>query len=315
MAKRFRNGMQAVPLGDKLDIDAEMLNNATFITFLNRIINIRTTLIEWDGLPETIDSRFLEMTLFFFGTGVFFSDEDPEIGYLFTKYTPRYPIDIYNNPTGRYAMANNGFRRMLSNNDSVIIWDNFNRIPAYQMAASYAQRLTEVQRAIDLNTAAQKNPILLTTNDEREMTVRNILSKYNNNTVAILADKEFFADKSFNSLVSSVDLGVEYKGDKLEAYKEALWDECLCSVCGINSVFKKKERAITQELDNAQEEANAVRFSIITPRKEAAEQIYKMFGLKLVPKFRVNNIEEVRSLGAVHNNAAGVSGERVQAGS
>ena len=72
MAKRFRNGMQAVPLGDKLDIDAEMLNNATFITFLNRIINIRTTLIEWDGLPETIDSRFLEMTLFFFGTGVVF---------------------------------------------------------------------------------------------------------------------------------------------------------------------------------------------------------------------------------------------------
>lgn len=51
--------------------------------YYNRLKEIAISCIEWKNLPDTVDSRFLELTLFEDGAGVYFNDD--VLGNLFYK--------------------------------------------------------------------------------------------------------------------------------------------------------------------------------------------------------------------------------------
>ena len=78
-------------------------------------------MFEWRNLPDTVDPRFLELTLFANGMAVFFKDEDD---YLALQCVISGPLDVYRIPTRRRAYAVNGFNRELDNKNSVIIYNN-----------------------------------------------------------------------------------------------------------------------------------------------------------------------------------------------
>ena len=56
-------------------------NRRTYRLYLDQILEIAVSRYKWNGLPDTIDERFLELTLCGKnGTSLFFYDED--IGHL-----------------------------------------------------------------------------------------------------------------------------------------------------------------------------------------------------------------------------------------
>ena len=48
------------------------LNNATYAQYFKRLMELSITMFKWNNLPDTVDERFLELTLFTDGQAVFF---------------------------------------------------------------------------------------------------------------------------------------------------------------------------------------------------------------------------------------------------
>ena len=53
-------------------------NNATYLYYYNRLIELAISMFEWKNLPKEIDQRYLELILCTNGNAVFFKDEDLE---------------------------------------------------------------------------------------------------------------------------------------------------------------------------------------------------------------------------------------------
>ena len=69
-------------------------NNATFMQYYNRLVELAISMFDWKNLPDTIDARFLELALFGDGMAVFF--EDKTIGYLALRTTIGGRLNLYN---------------------------------------------------------------------------------------------------------------------------------------------------------------------------------------------------------------------------
>ena len=129
------------------------LNNDTFIDYMTRLQEIAINMFEWAGLPDTVDERFLELTLCEYGYLVYFNDE--EIGDLVATAMIGGPLDVYRIPINRRAYAYNGYQKDLTNKDSVLVFNNYLRTPSMLTILLYARRLYEIERTIDVNVKAQ----------------------------------------------------------------------------------------------------------------------------------------------------------------
>ena len=103
--------------------ESATLNNSNFKQYYNRLTELSISMFEWKNLPDTVDPRFLELTLFSDGQAVFFYDED--IGYLALQNILGGKLNVYRVPIERRAYAVNGYQKVLSDKDSVIIYNNY----------------------------------------------------------------------------------------------------------------------------------------------------------------------------------------------
>lgn len=56
---------------DRAFWESATLNNATYMQYYNRLTELSISMFEWVNLPESVDPRFLELTLFAEGQCVF----------------------------------------------------------------------------------------------------------------------------------------------------------------------------------------------------------------------------------------------------
>lgn len=57
----------------KTNFDESLLmNNATYMQYFNRLMELSVSMFEWKNLPSTCDVRYLELALFNNGSAVFF---------------------------------------------------------------------------------------------------------------------------------------------------------------------------------------------------------------------------------------------------
>ena len=55
-------------------------NVYSYTQYIDRLTSLAISMFEWKGLPDSVDPRYLEMTLFLNGSAVYFNDD--EIGNL-----------------------------------------------------------------------------------------------------------------------------------------------------------------------------------------------------------------------------------------
>lgn len=77
--------------------DTAILNNSTFLDYMNRLENICLSMFEWVNLPSSMDSRALEKSLFEFGTASILYDK--QYGYINTKCATAGKLNIYGLPS------------------------------------------------------------------------------------------------------------------------------------------------------------------------------------------------------------------------
>lgn len=250
-------------------------NITTYQFYLDRLTELAISMFEWKNLPTEIDERFLELTLYTDGQGVFFK-EDVVGEYAALQVATSGKLNKYRVPIDRRAYAVNGYQRNLNINNSVIIYNNRLRTPSVKYMQMYAMRLWDIDRTIDTNARAQKTPVLLQANEQQRLILLNLYKEYDGNSPVIFGDKNL----DLNG-IKCIQTGAPYVGDKLYQLKTQIWNEALTYLGIANVNITKKERLITDEVQRNQGGTIASRYSRLKSRQAAAKEINKMFGLNI----------------------------------
>ena len=256
------------------------MNDTTYIQYFNRLMELSISMFEWKNLPNGVDSRFLELVLFSDGQAVFSYDSDAE-SYCALQCMIGGRLNIYRIPIDRRAYAVNGYSKNLTNKDSVIIYNNLIHTNSVLDVLNFAQRLYNLDRIIDVNANAQKTPILITCDENERLSFKNIYKEYDGNMPVIYGTKAIRPD-SFKVLTT----GSPYVCDKIYTLKTQIWNEALTYLGISNTSFQKKERLISDEVLRSQGGTIASRYSRLNARKQACDEINKLFGLNIDVDFR-----------------------------
>lgn len=266
--------------GNGLFGESAVMNNATYIQYFNRLVELSISMFEWQGLPETVDPRYLELHLFQNGSVVYFRDE--VMGDLCLDCIANGQFDVYGNPISRRAYSSyNQYQKTLNESDSVIIWNNYLRQPSVLDVKMFAKRLYNLDRIIDVNANAQKTPVLVQGTEKQRLTLVNLYKEFDGNAPFIFGDKNL----DLNSL-RAISTNAPYVADKLYQLKTQIWNEALTYLGISNLNIQKKERMITDEVQRNQGGTIASRYSRLEARREAVDKINRMFGTDISVDYR-----------------------------
>lgn len=254
-------------------------NNATYMQYYNRLVELSISAFKWTGLPDSVDERYLELVLFSDGQAVFFEDE--ELGYLALQNAMNGGFDVYRIPKNRRAYSVNGYQKKLTEKDSVIIFNNMLHTNSRLDVSMFAKRLYNLDRIIDVNANAQKTPLFIQCSKQQELTLRNLYKEYTGNEPVIYSDTSLGQDP-----LRVLKTDAPYVCDKIYELKTKIWNEAL-TYLGISNVsVEKKERLITDEVDRSQGGVLASRYSRLISRQQACKKIKDIFGLDVWCEYR-----------------------------
>lgn len=264
-------------------------NQDTATMFMWRLMNLAISVFNWKNLPRGVDERMLEFWLLRDGFVGFFYDEAlksdernraPE-GYAVLPMMISGQWDMYEYPRDRRAYAVNGFNYQCTEDNSVIIFQNYLRVPMWLTLWQYAFRLAEVQRTIDINCKQQRTARVIRCDEKQRLTYLNAAKEVDEGANWVTGDKSLDLDN-----IEVLDITTPYVANEMQVYKHQLWNEAL-TYLGIENVnTDKKERLISDEVVNNMGDVEAERFTRLNARKQACDEINELFGLDVDVEFR-----------------------------
>lgn len=294
--KRIKNDIR-----DNFEFNSSLYDNeATYIDFLRRMTKICLSIFEWENLPESMDSRFLEESLFFYGQAALLHDET--VGYVNTLCAGEN-LNMYRLPSTlncyspsqvfqTYRAVYSGLIKEVKEEDKdkycVLVKNSWDRIPTAYTIQLFAERLYQAQRVIDTNINAQKTPIIMLGTEKQKLTLENLYKNYDGNTPVIYGDKDLITNEAFKAIKTDS----PYVADKVQNYKKEIWNEFLTFI-GVNNIdVEKHERLISGESEANNEVINLNLQSYLEPRKKACEEFNKLYGTNISVKLRsdLNNL-------------------------
>ena len=256
---------------------AMLINDQTMYDYLDRLKMLAVSLFSWKRLDKYAGvgaSRFLELSLYDLGRGVFIKDN--ELGYMALKVNPSDKLNVYELPT-RVEAWSVGYNKQFDFDDVVYIMNNELEKPTYEYMRLFAYRLYETERTIDLNLQAQKTPILIEGDTKTILTLKQVYMQYSGNTPFIFGNKQFDISNKLNVLKTDA----PYIVDKLDVHKHQIFNDAL-TVLGIdNANTDKKERLITNEVESNEELIKYYLNCFYKTRKKACDEINEKFGLDI----------------------------------
>lgn len=269
------------------------LNMRSYGQYLSILRQISISMFEWKNLPPTVDSRYIEQALFYNAGAVYFNDE--VMGNLALDVVCQGNFNVYGEPIRRRAYSKyNQYQKELTDSDSVVIWNNMDRTPTYPIIELFSQRLYNLDRIIDVNSNAQKTPVLLKCDQKQRLTLLNAFKEMDGNSPVIFADNSFDENSIF-----CLKTDAPYVCDKIYDLKTNIWNEAL-TYLGIPSAnVMKKERLIKDEVLRGLGGTLANRYSRLSEREHAVKKINNMFGTNIEVTIR----DEIDELGQINTGA------------
>lgn len=254
----------------------------SYYYYIDRLTELSISMFEWVNLPDTVDERFLEMTLFTNGCAVYFNDD--VLGNLALPVAINGQWNVYKIPIRRRAYSVNGYQNGdLTIDNSVMIYNNMIRTNSIRAVRMYARRLWDLDRSIDVNARAQKTPVLIQGTEQQRLTLLNAYKELDGNSPVIMADKDIDLR---NGPISCINTEAPYVADKLYQLKTEIWNEALTYLGISNLNIQKKERLVADEVTRNMGGTIASRYSRLEMRRKAAEEINDMFGTDIEVNYR-----------------------------
>lgn len=261
--------------------DAILLNNDTYKDYLERIKKIALSMFVWENLPDTMNSRYLEMCLYYKGQAALLYDNN--YGFINTQAADSGYINIYGLPTllNCFSYSYNSMRNLYvpdsgegKDGECILVMNTFERVPTAATVELFAYRLSQAQRSADTNVSVTRSSQLLLTDQKQYFTLKKMYEEYDGNTPAIFADKNLITPDSIKAIKTDTPIMLK----ELMDYKREIWNECLTAL-GVSNLNEKRERMVSAETDSNNEVVNLNLQSFLVPRQKAAEEFNKKFGL------------------------------------
>lgn len=287
-------------------------NVSTFAFWRDYLISQSTGCFLWEGLPEEIDARFMEMTLLFNGCGGIFSPVDGTFAFSPFAYNGR--LDLNYNPVNVRFISVNGSgswnrfcqnRYVYSENtveysekDSVILFDNIERIPLIGYINLYARTLSEYDDIMRVNANAQTTPWIARCNDTSLKDTFNKVNQITGHEPVIVEDFSLADDSS----ISVYKTDAPYVIDKLQDAQEKTLNTFLSMIGVNNNPVQKRERTIEQEENGNSEQIMIMRNSRYNLRKKFCEECNELFGFDISVSWVVNYEDGNPDMGDLSEN-------------
>lgn len=246
----------------------------------------------WEGLPNGIDPRFLETTIFNNGFSLFYFDSFFEL-FMSMPATISGPLDIQDNPTGYRVNRNGIYSRDVSASDSVCIWGNQIREPEIDVVMSYAARLAQIDRTIEIDLLNERNPMIVACSQDQRLTLQNLISKIYDGEPVVWGTENLAMD-NLASMVGVFPLNQNAGAGSVSSIKHMeskskIWGEALTMLGIMNVNSEKRERMVVEEAAANSGQVLASRESFMKPRELACQQINEKFGLNVSCSWAVDD--------------------------
>lgn len=234
-----------------------------------------SSVFRWNGIPKEIDMLVVERWLMDIGKVAFFRDEELD-QYLILPFTYAGRLDVYGNPIDIRAYGSNGYQRVLMRGEYVPIYDNMLKVTNARILETYARRMAEVDRTLDVNVLAQKTPVLIEGDSDTIDSVKTAYNQVRRNEPVIVANKG-----SLQNTISVYKTDAPVVFPQLQVQKKDMLDEILAFVGILNVGRYKSQHMIRSEVLAVNGLGFAERTVRNEPRDIAADDINKMFGMNI----------------------------------
>lgn len=280
-------------MGDSLKkwLAADAFNKLTYNFYYDRLLEMSLARYEWLNLPDSVDARFLELTLFKNGRALFF--EDDVLGMLALPVIINGPFNVYKIPIRRRAFTPGvssvnetdkstaaTYQAERTNKDSVICYNNMLHSPSLNMCRMFARRLADIDRTIDVNISAQKTPVLIESDSNTLLSLKNAYKQYEGNFPVI------FGKKGIADNVKVLMTGAPLVAPALQQLKQTIWNDAMEALGIANHGADKKERVNILEIQANQGGTIASRYSGLIAREQACDAVNRMFGTSISVRYR-----------------------------
>lgn len=264
---------------------SELLNEQTYMYHYQNLYEIALNRVKWLNLPSGCDSRFLEETLLLNGQAIIFQDEFVKDLFYSTRVVANAPLNVYDNPTQFRSVGNQGWSVNVPYERGVLVWETKSRYPTIQHIGIFAQRLADTDRLADVNLQTLKRPFIITGPEEKYQEMVNMYRNIDSNEPAIVGVP------TLNQIeVKVLDTKVEYLGAEMQYRKQLIMNEFMTFLGIDNSGMEKKERMTENEVKRNSSIIEMKRANYLDPRREAAEELNKRFGLNIEVVWNHDNI-------------------------
>lgn len=252
--------------------------------YIRLLSELAANRFKWSGMPSSIDIRFLEMTLFYSALSIFYFDKRYDKFFALKGGGTNWN-NMMDNPVGFSVVGANftGMNISAINETekagiAIPIWANYQRMPDLDIVLVYANKLSELDRTIEINSLNARRSKVVASNENQRLSWQNINRQIDEgqNHISVTGNVMDMA------AVVALDLGIDPKSiEALHILRTRLWNECM-GLLGIeNANQDKKERLVADEVDANNDQTSMMRFVNLNARRSAAEQINEIYGLKV----------------------------------
>ena len=262
-------------------------NINSYVKYRNQLMELGMSMIAWDfdKIPENqrtfLNDRQIEYHEYYKGATVFFKDEELD-EFLCLPVMLSGPYDLDDMPKRRVAYSKNtNYKKELDESNSVVIFNNYLRIPSCYTVDHYASMLSDLEESIAVNCKAQKTPIAILCNENERLSMQNLYEQFDGNYPFIFGQKELNVKD-----IKSINTGAPFVADKLYQIKMQIWNEALTYLGISNISYQKKERLVSDEVIRNMGGTIASRYTRLEIRREACDKIKKMFNVEVEVDYR-----------------------------
>lgn len=294
-------------------IDKPLLMQSYIRYYLNRL----QSMFKWSGLPDTIPARWLESYLLVDGYCCVINTDkgliatnggigaDPNEYYIPTKFIVSNPYIPNEYSAGRNYTVNT----LDGSDDAVFVRNDIYTIGLMPMLVKYCSQM--VENDISMNIAdimARASVALSAADDQTKASAELWLKKLIKGEIGIIGETPFLVANQEQSLRTNPIGTVAGTLTDLIEYHQYL-KAGLFNEIGLNSNYNMKREAINSNESQLNDDAlHPFIDTMLECRKEAAEQINKMFGTSITVEFNSaweeNEKENELMLDSMENEAA-----------
>lgn len=284
-------------LGEKLLLKGD-INDRNLARLYSTFTNLALNRFVWEGLPEGVESRYIERALFEYGQCCFYDDSN--VGLLCLPSMDSNNINVYGEPT-HVVLHGVNYSKQVKMQDVARVLNNDLAFPSIHTVNYYVEKIYQIDKTMEKNLKKIKTPYIVGTTKQNELTMKNLVKKIEND------EDEMFIDEK---LTNGGDVGVHvlktdtpYYIDKLQQHKNDLMCEFL-TVMGLNNSNannSKKERLLVDEVNVNNGEILMHLDVDYKNRKNACKLINEKFGLNIDVKKNIDLLSQVYNKGSENN--------------